>query len=222
MIGVAAERRESVTLHVAAAACDKPHRDGQQTKETGRPPASARACDAVRACRKDDRATHCAAWIRCGRPHRGLALHRRRAVCRLHPARQDRLATRSANEGKAAVLIVRIDGPKAVLFQHEAGQVVERVNAFLGYAAVGQVRIVQGPVGGSGASDRKERAPLAAAEEARLGATVAAVESERSAPPFSVSAVACSAKSAGNSRVTCQMAGGTVKPPQSNHRCRRG
>lgn len=84
----------------------------------------------------------------------------------------------AANEGKAAVLIVRIDGPKAVLFQHEAGQVVERVNAFLGYAAVGQVRIVQAPVGGSGASDRKERAPLAAAEEARLGATVAAVESE--------------------------------------------
>jgi hypothetical protein len=45
-----------------------------------------------------------------------------------------------------AILRVRADGPRAVLLQHELGQLAERVNAFLGYAAIGRIRLVQGPV----------------------------------------------------------------------------
>ena len=48
---------------------------------------------------------------------------------------------------RPGVLVLRVDGPKAVLVQHELPQIVERINAFLGHAAIRQVRIVQGPVG---------------------------------------------------------------------------
>jgi hypothetical protein len=55
---------------------------------------------------------------------------------------------RDKDEGgpRSGVLVLRVDGPKAVLVQHELPQIVERINAFLGHAAVRQVRIVQGPV----------------------------------------------------------------------------
>ena len=80
-----------------------------------------------------------------------------------------------AEEGKAALLVLRVDGPKAILVQHEAGQIVDRVNAFLGYTAVGQVRIVQAPVGTS-APQAKGRTPeLPAEDEARLNDALAEV-----------------------------------------------
>ena len=48
--------------------------------------------------------------------------------------------------GEPALLVLRVDGPRAVLIQHETSQIVEKVNSFLGYGAIGQLRIVQGPV----------------------------------------------------------------------------
>ncbi len=79
--------------------------------------------------------------------------------------------------GDGGVLHLTVDGPRAVLIQHELGQIIERINAFLGYAAITRVRIVQGPVAG-----REERrpavAPLDGAAEARLGAAVAGVEGD--------------------------------------------
>lgn len=47
----------------------------------------------------------------------------------------------------AGTLVIRADGPRAIFLQHELPQIVERVNAFYGYRAVAQARIVQGPVG---------------------------------------------------------------------------
>jgi hypothetical protein len=84
----------------------------------------------------------------------------------------------AANEGKHALLVVRVDGPAAVLFQHETGQVVERVNAFLGYAAIGQVRIVQGAVGKSDGEAPATAAPITPEDEARLGGAIAPVDNE--------------------------------------------
>jgi len=45
-----------------------------------------------------------------------------------------------------AILTVRVDGPAAVFLQHETDQFISRVNAFLGYAAVSDLRIVQKPL----------------------------------------------------------------------------
>jgi hypothetical protein len=82
-----------------------------------------------------------------------------------------------ANVDMPGVLTLKVDGPRAVLVQHELGQILERVNAFLGYGAVGQVRIVQAPV------ERREKpaAPaemaIAAQDEQRLAGAIGSVES---------------------------------------------
>ena len=83
----------------------------------------------------------------------------------------------TAQEGKAALLVLRVDGPRAVFIQHESGQIIERVNAFLGYAAIGQIRIVQAPLGG--ATEMRPRPPsVSQSQEARLSEAVAGVENE--------------------------------------------
>lgn len=43
-------------------------------------------------------------------------------------------------------LVVACDGARAVFFQHEIPQILERVNQFFGFHAVAEVRIVQKPV----------------------------------------------------------------------------
>jgi len=79
-------------------------------------------------------------------------------------------------DGGPAVLTVKVDGPAAVFVQHEAGQILERVNAFLGYGAVGRLRIVQGPVVNSGPRAKPADPTLAADREAELGTRVARVD----------------------------------------------
>jgi len=87
----------------------------------------------------------------------------------------EKIAWPRKEDGGPAVLTVKVDGPAAVFVQHEAVQILERVNAFLGYGAVGKLRIVQGPV----ASREKRAKPgdptLPAEREAELGAQVAEV-----------------------------------------------
>lgn len=81
---------------------------------------------------------------------------------------------RGDNAG-AAMLVLRVDGPRAVLVQHEAGQILERVNAFLGYGAIGRLKIVQAPVVRPKAAGVLPAPVLSTAEEAGLGSSVAAV-----------------------------------------------
>lgn len=57
-----------------------------------------------------------------------------------------RLADGGEEAFEPAVLTVRCMGARAVLFQHEAPVVVERINATFGYRAVASIRIVQKPV----------------------------------------------------------------------------
>jgi hypothetical protein len=80
---------------------------------------------------------------------------------------------RNTEQSARAVLRVRAEGPRAVLLQHELGQLAERVNAFLGYGAIEHIRVVQGPVARRGA---KASAPAPApADEARVAGAVADV-----------------------------------------------
>jgi hypothetical protein len=80
-------------------------------------------------------------------------------------------------EGAPALLVLRVDGPRAVLVQHEAGQIVERVNAFLGYGAVGHLRIIQAPVRTAGKPDSPPPR-LTAEDESRIAESISAVEDE--------------------------------------------
>ena len=84
-----------------------------------------------------------------------------------------------ANSERPGVLTLRVDGPRAVLVQHQLGQIVERVNAFFGYAAVGHVRIVQAPldrIARNAPADDQQ--PLAPEDEARLRSATSAVEDQ--------------------------------------------
>ena len=76
-----------------------------------------------------------------------------------------------------ATLELKVDGPAAALIQHQAPEVLARVNLFLGEGSVAKLRIVQGRVrapaarGGAGEMIRTRRMknqPLDAGQEAAL------------------------------------------------------
>ena len=66
--------------------------------------------------------------------------------------------------------------PAALHAQHETGEIISRVNAFLGFPAIGKVRIVQKPV--AVAAGRKVVRPreLSAPERKRLAHVVEGIE----------------------------------------------
>jgi hypothetical protein len=77
-------------------------------------------------------------------------------------------------DGGAATLVVRCDPALALQFAHETARVRERLNGYLGYPAVGAVKIVQHPVGAGAPPDQPADKPASAAEipprlEERLG-----------------------------------------------------
>lgn len=47
---------------------------------------------------------------------------------------------------EGATLVLRVDGPRAIEVQHRSGTILDRVNTYFGYRAVGEMRIVQAPV----------------------------------------------------------------------------
>lgn len=74
-------------------------------------------------------------------------------------------------------LEIRVAGPAAAIIQHQAQEILARVNLFLGPEAVQKLRIVQGPLrrDNQPAPPKARRAPpLDAAQEASLAAGLAA------------------------------------------------
>lgn len=81
-------------------------------------------------------------------------------------------------EGAPALLVLRVDGPRAIFVQHEAAQIIERVNAFLGYGAIGHIRIIQAPVKGADPAEATRDEHLDPEAETRLAETIATVTDE--------------------------------------------
>jgi len=50
------------------------------------------------------------------------------------------------HRGEGAILVLRVEGPRAIEVQHRSGQILERVNSYFGYRAVAEMRILQAPV----------------------------------------------------------------------------
>ena len=77
-----------------------------------------------------------------------------------------------------AVLVIACEGAAALHLQHETGEIIGRVNAFLGFSAVGRIRIVQKPV--APAPSRQKPAPraLSPEEKSRLAKTVGKIEDD--------------------------------------------
>lgn len=77
-----------------------------------------------------------------------------------------------------ATLIVRCEGSRALLFQHEAPVILERINAVFGFPAVGRIRIVQKPIYRPKVARPPRLTPLTAAQEARVAALTAEIEDD--------------------------------------------
>ena len=81
-------------------------------------------------------------------------------------------------DGQGGVLELRVAGPAALLVQHQAEDILARVNLFLGAGAVSKLRIAQGPVKPLPQPSTAPRRiqppapPLPAAAEAELAASV--------------------------------------------------
>jgi hypothetical protein len=78
--------------------------------------------------------------------------------------------------GAPSSLEIRVAGPSAAIIQHQAHDILARVNLFLGSEAVQKLRIVQGPLRPAiepPAPPRKRAAPLDAAQEAQLSRDLA-------------------------------------------------
>ncbi|QDZ00526.1 DUF721 domain-containing protein [Nitratireductor mangrovi] len=77
-----------------------------------------------------------------------------------------------------ATLVVACEGAMALHLQHETGEIIDRVNSFFGFAAIGRIRIVQKPVALDTGERRKPLRPLSEAEKQRVGGYVKDVGDE--------------------------------------------
>lgn len=62
---------------------------------------------------------------------------------------------------QGASLVLRVDEARALDVQYKAKQLIERINSYFGYAAVAEIRIVQGPIERA-AKPQRRAAPQAA------------------------------------------------------------
>ncbi len=65
------------------------------------------------------------------------------------PRHRDEAGETVRHQGRrdeGAILVLRVDGPRAIEVQHRSGQILERVNGHFGYRAVAEMRILQAPV----------------------------------------------------------------------------
>lgn len=75
-------------------------------------------------------------------------------------------------------LVVACDPSKAVFFQHETSQILERLNLFFGFEAIGKIKIVQKPVQIKSKEQRKVPDKLDEASEAKLSKVMSHIEDD--------------------------------------------
>ncbi|MEQ1937747.1 DUF721 domain-containing protein [Mesorhizobium sp. CN5-321] len=75
-----------------------------------------------------------------------------------------------------AVLVIACEGMAALHLQHQTGEVIGRVNAFLGFNAIGRIRILQKPLARPQERPRPVLRPLSAPEKEKVAKVVSPVE----------------------------------------------
>jgi len=81
-------------------------------------------------------------------------------------------------ERREGTLHVRVSGALALELQHLEPQVLERINGYFGYRAVGRLKIHQGPVPTPPAPRRPAAKALSAEAEAEIGGLLTTVEDD--------------------------------------------
>ena len=114
-----------------------------------------------------------------GRGADGLKAHWSEIVGANLARRTEPVKLTTPRTGGGASLEIRVDGPAATIVQHQAGDILARVNLFLGGTAVERLRIVQGPLRNAArlraAPRPRPRGPLDVAKEQALAERLAAV-----------------------------------------------
>lgn len=77
-----------------------------------------------------------------------------------------------------ATLIIACEGPAALHVQHETSEIIARANAFLGFVAIGRVKIVQKPVQAHRPEVRRQPRALSEEERNRLARITGGIEHE--------------------------------------------
>ena len=77
-----------------------------------------------------------------------------------------------------ATLIMACEGFAALRVQHETGEIIGRINSFLGFNAIGRIKIVQKPVRKPAERAKPRLRQLTPAETAKIAGTVGGIEDE--------------------------------------------
>lgn len=78
-----------------------------------------------------------------------------------------------------ATLVVHTDGATAMMLSHDSAQVIERINTFYGWAAIGRIKILQKPVRIKQTEKPKPLRSLTEREEEKLDKSLEGVENDR-------------------------------------------
>ncbi len=112
---------------------------------------------------------------RFGQGVEGLAAHWTEVVGKALSARSEPGRLIKSRLKPGAILELRVEGPSSVLIQHQAPDIVQRVNLFLGAGAVTGLRIVQRPLARTNtrpapghAGRGRNKTPLDVVDERRL------------------------------------------------------
>lgn len=77
-----------------------------------------------------------------------------------------------------ATLVIACEGFAALQIQHETGEIISRVNGFLGFSALGRIKIEQKPPALDFRRKPKRIAPLAPSEERRIDKATDGIEDD--------------------------------------------
>ena len=75
-------------------------------------------------------------------------------------ANNDLAEVEQYGQKKGATLVLRVEGPAALEVQHQAPQIIERINSYFGYRAIADIRILQAPLERSGTQEPVKRFDL--------------------------------------------------------------
>ena len=77
-----------------------------------------------------------------------------------------------------ATLIIGCEGMAAMRIQHSTGEIIGRVNSFLGFAAIARIRIEQKAVAPAAQRKPKQLLPVSAPAEKKLAQVTSGIEDE--------------------------------------------
>lgn len=77
-----------------------------------------------------------------------------------------------------ATLVIACEGFAAMRMQHETGEIINRVNGFLGFAAIGRIKIEQKPLSGKRERPLRKRVDLPPSQTRKIAGQTSIIEDD--------------------------------------------